>query len=40
LLLAFAALVLSAALADASWSALIKLIGESAAWHSPMRCAG
>jgi hypothetical protein len=39
-LLALAALVLTAALADASWSALLRLIGESEAWHSLMRCAG
>jgi hypothetical protein len=39
-MLAFVALVLTAALADASWSALIKLIGESIAWHSLFRCAG
>jgi hypothetical protein len=40
LLLALAALALTAALADASWSALLRLIGESAAWHSLIRCAG
>ncbi|MDT7602249.1 MAG: hypothetical protein QOF61_246 [Acidobacteriota bacterium] len=39
-MLAFVGLVLTAALADASWSALIKLIGEAVARHSLFRCVG
>jgi hypothetical protein len=39
-MLAFVGLVLTAALAEASWSALIKLLGEAVARHALFRCAG
>ena len=39
-MLAFVVLMLTAALAHASWSVLFTLLGESAAWHALIRCAG